>query len=193
MDRPATVPSRKFTGVPRRGTTPLLFFVVKLLARYPPDRGSHDIWWRTSVLSPHIRCGNRLGVVVELHSLTAQTMKDHRTSITGALLLVVSETEDDFQRQASPWRHTLSRVKTSRFGVPLVSDVEVPRLPVVSDVEVDDVLGVGALHGDGERRRGVEGEGDEAARGGRRRAAELPRVDLELEQPRVARVEPGEE
>lgn len=60
----------------------------------------------------------------------------------------------------------------------------------VSHVEVDDVLGVSPLHRNGERLKGVEGEGNEAPHGVADGAAEQARLDLKLEQAGVAGVEP---
>lgn len=59
-------------------------------------------------------------------------------------------------------------------------------------VEVDHVLGVGPLHGDGEGFEGVEGEGHQAPHRVVDGPPQQARLDLELEQARVARVEPGE-
>ena len=60
----------------------------------------------------------------------------------------------------------------------------------VSQVEVDDVLGVGSLHADGEWLEGVEGEGHESARGRGRVPTHHTRVDLELQEARISRIEP---
>lgn len=59
-------------------------------------------------------------------------------------------------------------------------------------VEVDHVLGVGPLHGDGEGFERVEGEGHQAPHRVVDGPPQQARLDLELEQARVARVEPGE-
>lgn len=55
-------------------------------------------------------------------------------------------------------------------------------------VEVHHVLGVGSLHRDGEGLEGVEGEGDQAPHGVIDGPPQQPRLDLELQQPRVTSV-----
>lgn len=59
-------------------------------------------------------------------------------------------------------------------------------------VEVDHVLGVGALHRDGEGFEWVEGECDQAPHGVIYRPPQQPGLDLELQQAGVPRVKPGE-
>lgn len=58
----------------------------------------------------------------------------------------------------------------------------------VPHVEVDHVLGVGALHRDGEGLEGVEGEGHQAPHGVIDGAPQEPRLDLELQQARITSV-----
>lgn len=59
-------------------------------------------------------------------------------------------------------------------------------------VEVDHVLGVGPLHGDGEGFERVEGEGHQAPDRVVDGPPQQARLDLELEQARVPRIEPGQ-
>lgn len=58
-------------------------------------------------------------------------------------------------------------------------------------VEVDHVLGVGPLHGDGEGFERVEGEGHQAPHCVVDWPPQQARLDLELEQARVPSVEPA--
>lgn len=58
-------------------------------------------------------------------------------------------------------------------------------------VEVDHVLGVGPLNGDGEGFERVEGEGDQAPYCVVNGPSQQACLDLKLQQPRVPRIKPG--
>lgn len=82
----------------------------------------------------------------------------------------------------------------SGFGAPVAeaqSQGEQPQVPLgaaVPHVEVDHILGVGALHRDGERLEGVEGEGHQAPHCVIDGAPQEARLDLELQQARITGV-----
>lgn len=61
----------------------------------------------------------------------------------------------------------------------------------VPHVEVDHVLGVGALDGDGEWFEGVESEGDQASHGVVHGPPQQAGLDLKLQQAGVPSVKPG--
>lgn len=74
---------------------------------------------------------------------------------------------------------------------PWQSQGEQPLAPLgaaVPHVEVHHVLGVGALHRDGEGLEGVEGEGDQAPHRVIDGAPQESRLDLKLQQARVTSV-----
>lgn len=61
----------------------------------------------------------------------------------------------------------------------------------MAHVKVDDVFGVGALHRDGKRLEGMEGECDQSPDRMVNRSAQQACLDLKFKQPRVPRVEPA--
>lgn len=58
-------------------------------------------------------------------------------------------------------------------------------------MKVDNVFGVGALHRDGERLEGMEGERDQSPDRVVNGSAQQACLDLKFQQPRVPRVEPA--
>ncbi len=63
----------------------------------------------------------------------------------------------------------------------------------MAHVKVDNVFGIGALHRDGERLEGMEGERDQSPNRMVNRSAQQACLDLKFQQPRVPRVEPAGE
>ncbi len=61
----------------------------------------------------------------------------------------------------------------------------------MAHVKVDNVFGIGALHRDGERLEGMEGERDQSPNRMVNRSAQQACLDLKFQQPRVPRVEPA--
>ncbi len=63
----------------------------------------------------------------------------------------------------------------------------------MAHVKVDNVFGIGALHRDGERLEGMEGERDQSPNRMVNRSTQQACLDLKFQQPRVPRVEPAGE
>ncbi len=61
----------------------------------------------------------------------------------------------------------------------------------MAHVKVDDVFGICALHRDGERLEGMEGERNQSPDRMVNRSAQQACLDLKFQQPRVPRVEPA--
>lgn len=61
----------------------------------------------------------------------------------------------------------------------------------MAHMKVDNVFGIGALHRDGERLEGMEGECDQSPNRMVNRSAQQACLDLKFQQPRVPRVEPA--
>lgn len=86
------------------------------------------------------------------------------------------------------------KARASGCGAPVAearSPGEQPRVPLgaaVPHVEVHHVLGVRALHRDGEGLEGVEGEGDQAPHCVIDGAPQESRLDLKLQQARITSV-----
>lgn len=83
------------------------------------------------------------------------------------------------------------------FGVPVAEPQPQPQQSsqamlraAVPHVEVHHVLGVRALHGDGEGLEGVEGERNQATHGVIDGAPQEARLDLKLQEARITSVKP---
>lgn len=61
----------------------------------------------------------------------------------------------------------------------------------MAHVKVDNVFGIGALHGDGEGLEGMEGERDQSPDSVVNGSAQQACLDLKFQQSRVPRVEPA--
>lgn len=89
-----------------------------------------------------------------------------------------------------PEASALESMESSRGEVLASAAVVRRRGAAVPHVEVDNVLCVSPLHRNGERLKGVEGEGDEATHRVVDGAAQQACLDLKLQQARVPGVEP---